>query len=128
MSIEFLCQVCGRELKADERAIGRKVRCPDCATLLVIPDPEAFEDDEAGNEPVPQERQAAYSPDAADEPTQREQDIGATAPMELDEVQSLPAPPSAPVQPPQPRKKQRAEKQRPRPEEVETRRESSVPL
>ena len=39
MSIAFLCGECGAELHANERAVGRKVRCPDCATLLVVPDP-----------------------------------------------------------------------------------------
>ena len=45
MSVEFSCHECGRELKANERAIGRRVRCPDCETLLVVPDPAAATDE-----------------------------------------------------------------------------------
>lgn len=52
MSFQFTCQVCGRELKADERAIGRKVRCPDCATLLIIPDP-GDSDEDSDESPTP---------------------------------------------------------------------------
>jgi len=44
MSVEFICHECGRELKANERAVGRKVRCPECATLLVVPDPAEYEE------------------------------------------------------------------------------------
>jgi biopolymer transport protein ExbD len=56
VSIAFLCGECGKELHANERAVGRKVRCPDCATLLVVPDPaEMAEDLEevAGNDKGP---------------------------------------------------------------------------
>jgi len=45
MSVEFSCHQCGRELKANERAIGRRVRCPECETLLVVPDPAAARDE-----------------------------------------------------------------------------------
>jgi biopolymer transport protein ExbD len=41
MSVEFLCPECGHELKADERSSGRRARCPDCGTLLIIPGPTA---------------------------------------------------------------------------------------
>jgi biopolymer transport protein ExbD len=41
VSVEFFCDHCGRELRADERAVGRRVRCPECATFLVIPEPAA---------------------------------------------------------------------------------------
>jgi biopolymer transport protein ExbD len=41
MTVDFTCHVCGRDLKANERSIGRRVRCPECATLLLIPDPTA---------------------------------------------------------------------------------------
>ena len=45
MSIAFLCGECGKELHANERAVGRKVRCPDCATLLIVPDPAEMEEE-----------------------------------------------------------------------------------
>jgi len=41
MRIVFSCEHCGRELNVDERLAGRRVRCPDCAKLLVIPEPNA---------------------------------------------------------------------------------------
>ncbi len=127
MSIEFVCQVCGRELKADERAIGRKVRCPECATLLIIPDPADVEEEQQAGEAVADEPEADIPP----QPTTRsssaeqrsrapqpEEDLGATAPMELDEIQSL-SPPTAPPQPPGPRKKRHRDKPRRPPAEVE---------
>lgn len=41
MNIDFSCPHCGRELRADALHIGRKVRCPDCATLIAVPAPPA---------------------------------------------------------------------------------------
>jgi biopolymer transport protein ExbD len=55
VSIAFLCGECGKELHANERAVGRKVRCPDCATLLIVPDPA---DMEGELEELPGEEQA----------------------------------------------------------------------
>ena len=43
MSGEFVCHNCGRELKVHEKAIGRRVRCPGCETLVVVPEPEPAE-------------------------------------------------------------------------------------
>jgi biopolymer transport protein ExbD len=48
VSIAFLCGECGKELNANERAVGRKVRCPGCATLLIVPDPAEMEELEEG--------------------------------------------------------------------------------
>jgi biopolymer transport protein ExbD len=42
MSVAFLCHNCGRELKVHDRAIGRKVRCPGCDTLVLVPEPAEF--------------------------------------------------------------------------------------
>jgi biopolymer transport protein ExbD len=129
MSIEFLCQVCGRELKADERAIGRKVRCPDCATLLVIPDPAEYEQEQQADEAVveeskPETLRQTTKPPSPDEPRQShaqqpEVDLGETAPMELEDMQSSSPPPGTSPQPPAPGKKRRREKSRQRPAEVE---------
>ena len=43
MSLSFACTQCGREMKTYVRAAGRKVRCPECTTLLVIPQPTVAE-------------------------------------------------------------------------------------
>ena len=124
MSIEFVCQVCGRELKADERAIGRKVRCPDCAILLIIPDPAAAEEeqqaDAGGNDEV------IGSRDNRLPRIKPEEDIGATAPMEIEEVQALEPMPSAP-EPPRSGKKRRGEKKRLQPAERGTERRGPEP-
>jgi biopolymer transport protein ExbD len=47
MSLSFACTQCGREMKTYIRAAGRKVRCPECATLLVIPEPTVAESEAA---------------------------------------------------------------------------------
>jgi len=47
MSLSFACIKCGREMKTYVRAAGRKVRCPHCDTLLVIPQPSAAEKEAA---------------------------------------------------------------------------------
>ena len=39
MSIAFACEHCGRELRVNDRAVGRRLRCPDCANLVIVPDP-----------------------------------------------------------------------------------------
>ena len=54
MSFAFVCDQCGQELRADERSVGRRVRCPQCATLLVIPDPTELEPEleEDAEEPI----------------------------------------------------------------------------
>ena len=38
MSIEFTCDHCGRGLKVNKHAVGRRVRCPGCGTLLIVPE------------------------------------------------------------------------------------------
>ena len=38
MSVEFSCRECGRPLRVNKSAIGRRIRCPDCATLLTVPE------------------------------------------------------------------------------------------
>ena len=43
MSLSFACMNCGREMQTYVRAAGRKVRCPECDTLLTIPQPSAAE-------------------------------------------------------------------------------------
>jgi biopolymer transport protein ExbD/DNA-directed RNA polymerase subunit RPC12/RpoP len=43
MSLRFTCIHCGREIKTYVRAAGRRVRCPDCDTPLVIPQPSVAE-------------------------------------------------------------------------------------
>ena len=36
-SIKFLCQECGKKLKATSEQVGQKVKCPGCSTVLSVP-------------------------------------------------------------------------------------------
>lgn len=38
MTFEFQCQ-CGKLLSAEEEWVGRNARCPNCSTVLIVPDP-----------------------------------------------------------------------------------------
>lgn len=51
MSIQFVCE-CGRSLKVKDESAGRKVRCPTCGIVIVVPTPASSENaaDEAINE------------------------------------------------------------------------------
>lgn len=132
MSIEFICQVCGRELKADERAIGRKVRCPDCATLLVIPDPAAVEEEEqpGDNERIDRAATEHVTDQHSQSPRgpQSEEDISTTAPMDLEQLQALEPLPDAPQPPPSPPTKRRREKSKQQPVHVEPPPETAPPV
>ena len=59
MSVEFVCHNCRREMKVQEQAIGRRVRCPGCETLLVVPEPAEIEAEEEQLEETPAEPLAA---------------------------------------------------------------------
>ena len=51
MPIRFQCDNCGKSLKTDESKAGRQVKCPGCASMITIPNPE--EDlDLSWNEPA----------------------------------------------------------------------------
>lgn len=41
MSIAFKCTSCGRGLRANPEMVGKKTKCPGCATVLTIPGAEA---------------------------------------------------------------------------------------
>src|SRR5262245_56337953 len=106
MSYAFTCSECGREMRTDERHIGRKVRCPGCATLLIIPAP----DESVTDEPI-----ADVSPASADAETMADDEIVDLLPVEgsaqppplpAREVTDLPqtrvwSPPQAEVAPPE---------------------------
>jgi len=55
VSIEFVCQNCGRELKVHEQAIGRRVRCPGCETLVVVPSSDELKAEEQESAELPAE-------------------------------------------------------------------------
>lgn len=39
MSIRFRCDNCGKQLKTKDSSAGKKVKCPGCGDVLVIPEP-----------------------------------------------------------------------------------------
>ncbi len=41
--IEFICSRCGQKLQMSETFAGKKCRCPDCKTILTVPQPVLFE-------------------------------------------------------------------------------------
>ena len=67
MSVEFACHNCGRELKVQEQAIGRRVRCPECATLVVVPNPA---DLKAEQEPEDLSAESSPAEEELEEPVQ----------------------------------------------------------
>lgn len=44
LSITVTCEKCGKKLKADEKYIGKKGRCPGCGETLLIEEPEGLWD------------------------------------------------------------------------------------
>jgi biopolymer transport protein ExbD len=73
MNVDFNCPHCRRELRADARHAGRKVRCPDCATLIAVPAPlpeveESIVELEAAQHAPPQ---PAHPDQAAAEPARK---------------------------------------------------------
>jgi biopolymer transport protein ExbD len=70
VSIEFVCHNCGQELKVHEQAVGRRVRCPGCDTLLVVPEPAEIEAEEQESEELPAE---ASPIEEVEEPVAREE-------------------------------------------------------
>jgi biopolymer transport protein ExbD len=104
MSLSFTCMQCGREMKTYVRAAGRKVRCPECDTLLTIPQPTHAE--------------TAAAAVAGDEHTadlQLYDDLEIVE--DLPELEPIPAPAPPPVartpklvakKPPRPKKRPRA--------------------
>ena len=68
MSVEFVCHNCGREMKVQEQAIGRRVRCPGCETLLVVPEPAELKAEEEESEELPVEPSPVEEDEPAAEP------------------------------------------------------------
>lgn len=99
MSVAFICDHCGRELKANERSIGRRVRCPDCATLIVIPDPKARPEPVDENAEAPLE-ESIVELEAVDEPPSP----APTAELPAAPRRVIPPPPPPALAPPLPPK------------------------
>lgn len=50
MSIDYRCEYCSKKLKLPEKAIGKRVKCPHCAAVLLIPE-------DYSQSPVPEKTQ-----------------------------------------------------------------------
>jgi biopolymer transport protein ExbD len=59
VSIEFVCHNCGRELKVHQQAIGRRVRCPGCESLVLVPKPAELEAEQEESDETPAQPAAA---------------------------------------------------------------------
>ncbi|MGC1272158.1 MAG: hypothetical protein WBC44_00520 [Planctomycetaceae bacterium] len=68
MAIEFDCPSCGVMIRVGEKAIGKKGRCPKCQTLLLVPDPDDFEEDDEEEEPAPEAAEHVVEPESELEP------------------------------------------------------------
>lgn len=44
MSIKVSCDSCGKDLKVRDEAAGKRVKCPDCGSVIRVPQAEAPED------------------------------------------------------------------------------------
>jgi len=96
VTVEFLCHHCGREMKVQEQAVGRRVRCPGCETLFVVPDPAEFEAEEEGSEEL-----SVESSSLDDESEERAaQEAASPEGHETEDWQPPPKAPFAAVAPP----------------------------
>ncbi|MBC7815372.1 MAG: hypothetical protein IAG10_00570 [Planctomycetaceae bacterium] len=50
MSIRISCDSCGKQLKVRDEAAGRRVKCPDCGSVVQIPEPDDVMDAEAADD------------------------------------------------------------------------------
>lgn len=48
--VKFACESCGGSIKAPEAGVGKRVKCPRCQAVQVVPDPDAGTDDAAAEE------------------------------------------------------------------------------
>jgi hypothetical protein len=68
MPIAVSCRQCGKTLSAPDQLAGKKVRCPACQAVLVVPSPLAEETFKVADvEPEPVKRQPRRVPDEPDE-------------------------------------------------------------
>ena len=51
MSISVNCDVCGKTLKAPDSNAGKKAKCPQCGSIVTIPEPIYDAEEAGGNEP-----------------------------------------------------------------------------
>ncbi|MBC8116611.1 MAG: hypothetical protein H7062_19635 [Candidatus Saccharimonas sp.] len=50
MSIRASCDSCGKQLKVRDEAAGKRVKCPDCGSVVQIPEPDDVMDAEAADD------------------------------------------------------------------------------
>lgn len=50
MSIKVSCDSCGKQLKVRDEAAGKRVKCPDCGSVVQIPEPDDVMDAETADD------------------------------------------------------------------------------
>jgi uncharacterized RDD family membrane protein YckC len=69
MPIEFACTQCGKQLRTPDESAGRNAKCPQCGTVMQVPQPGAFAPHQAAFAPLPSSsRGAAAGPFPAAQP------------------------------------------------------------
>jgi predicted RNA-binding Zn-ribbon protein involved in translation (DUF1610 family) len=67
MQIRFDCSHCGKKLKAPDDAEGKKVRCPDCGNVVVVPE-EIIEAEEVAEPASPVNAEPGYAIEVSPNP------------------------------------------------------------
>src|SRR5688572_19816201 len=85
MAIEFECPVCNATIRVKDEAAGKKGRCPQCKSLLLVPEMDD-ESAEPPSSPLPVPPQPVAPPP--------------TAPVSREPLPAVPSAPAAPIEVP----------------------------
>ncbi|HBV63191.1 MAG TPA: hypothetical protein DEF45_09245 [Rhodopirellula sp.] len=75
MSIRFTCETCSNELEVPEASAGKQAKCPACAHVMRIPEPQTERQWERGQTP-----EHSSSPDGSKSPNYTEVETAHTGP------------------------------------------------
>jgi hypothetical protein len=85
MPIQFRCKQCGRKVQAPDSAAGRRAKCPDCQSIMIVPgavsDAEEVVEAEEVMPTQPAEGEAAGTYGLAAPPPQRDEPDRTPCPM-----------------------------------------------
>jgi hypothetical protein len=56
MPIDVVCRACKKRLRVPDQFAGKRVRCKDCQSLLLVEDPQAYEPEEVEERPEPRRK------------------------------------------------------------------------
>jgi hypothetical protein len=87
MPIPLTC-TCGRALRVKDEFVGRKVRCPACMDVLIVPEPGRDEDDDLLEVlPAPPDEEAETGIQSS--PRRPQPSLGRARPLDEDELDEL---------------------------------------